>query len=100
MVDETHIEKLAALSRISILPHERAELKKDIESILSYVERIQSVSVDDMSRLKKDLVRTIMREDGNPHETGAYTKTLLEAAPNVKSNLIEVKKIIDQTEPQ
>lgn len=37
-----------------------------------------------------------MREDAEPHETGIYTKELLNEAPSVKDGYIEVKKIIDQ----
>ncbi|MBI2618019.1 Asp-tRNA(Asn)/Glu-tRNA(Gln) amidotransferase subunit GatC [Candidatus Kaiserbacteria bacterium] len=98
MVDEAHIEKLAALSHISLSSEERKRLQKDIESILSYVERIQSVSAGSAARLTKAPVRTVMREDGEPHSAGLYTTPLLEAAPRTKNNFIEVKKIIDQAD--
>lgn len=96
MTDEKHIEKLAELSRISISPEERDGLKKDIESILSYVEQIRSVSAESAQQREKTLVRNIMREDIHPHQTGMYTEELLQAAPRVKDGFVEVKKIIDQ----
>ena len=94
MNDDLSIEKLAALSRISVSKEEAEALKKDIASILSYVDQISEVSGDIEREIPEH--RNIMREDGEPHETGIYTEALLKAAPRVKDEYIEVKKIISQ----
>lgn len=94
MKDETNIEKLALLGRISVSKEEQKALKTDIDSILSYVEQIQDISAE-VSPVT-DALHNVMREDGEPHETGMHTETLLGEAPAVKDDYIEVKKIIDQ----
>ena len=98
MKDETNIEKLATLSRIYISPEERESLKSDIDSILSYIKQIQDISAGGAlnTRPKIGNLYNVMREDSEPHETGIYTEELLDEAPSVKDNYIEVKKIIDQ----
>ncbi|NQV92908.1 Asp-tRNA(Asn)/Glu-tRNA(Gln) amidotransferase subunit GatC [Candidatus Kaiserbacteria bacterium] len=98
MKDETNIEKLATLSHISISPEEQKELKADIDSILSYIEQIQNISLEHIKEAEPQVgeLYNVMREDAEPHETGIYTKELLNEAPSVKDSYIEVKKIIDQ----
>ena len=100
MKDETNIGKLARLSHISVSPEEEKILKDDIDSILSYIEQIQEISTDKTSVTshKIDDHHNVMREDGEPHETGIHTKALLGEVPSVKDNYIEVKKIINQDE--
>lgn len=96
MKDETNIEKLATLSHISVSPQEQKALKDDIDSILSYIEQIKDISTGNVAEesLEDSGLRNVMREDGEPHETGVYTEDLLHEAPSVKDNYIEVKKII------
>ncbi len=98
MKDETNIEKLASLSHISVAPEEQEELKVDIDSILSYIEQIQNISVNRTMETKTEMTKlhNVMREDIEPHESGEYTEALLNEAPSVKDNYIAVKKIIDQ----
>ncbi len=94
MKNETNIEKLAKLSRISVSEEEQKELKDDINSILSYIEQIQDIS-SEMS-LKMPEHHNIMRDDIEPHEAGEYTKDLLNEAPFVEDDYLQVKKIINQ----
>ena len=98
MSDETNIEKLATLSRISVSKEEQELLKNDIDSILSYVRQIQDISNDKdvKGSPEVDGLHNIMRKDDKPHEAGIYTEELLNEASLVKDNYIEVKKIIDQ----
>ncbi|HEC32847.1 MAG TPA: aspartyl/glutamyl-tRNA amidotransferase subunit C [Candidatus Kaiserbacteria bacterium] len=98
MKDETNIEKLATLSRLYISLEEQKSLKSDIDSILSYIKQIQDISADETLETSPKVgnLYNVMREDTEPHETGIYTEELLNEAPLVKNNYIEVKKIIDQ----
>ncbi|MEX0652398.1 MAG: Asp-tRNA(Asn)/Glu-tRNA(Gln) amidotransferase subunit GatC [Candidatus Paceibacterota bacterium] len=98
MNEEINIEKLARLSRISVTEDEKKALHADIGAILSYIEQIQEISDggEDNNILENQVVRNVLREDGEPHETGLYTKDLLQEAPLVIDGYIAVKKIIDQ----
>ena len=94
MKNEINIKRLAELSRINVSDQEESALRADIDSILSYVEHITNVSSDLSSEIG-DLYN-VMREDGEPHKTGLYTKDLLKESSLVNGDYIEVKKIINQ----
>ena len=78
MKDETNIEKLATLSRISVSKEEQEAIKTDINSILSYIEQIKDISTDKSLETSPEMGEhyNVMREDGEPHETGLHTKEL------------------------
>ncbi len=95
MSDTSHIEKLAALSRITLTQEELEGLAEDIEAILGYVEQIQEVSTHTEVG-DNGLVHNVMREDGEPHEPGVHSEALLKQAPATKNGFFEVKKVIDQ----
>jgi aspartyl-tRNA(Asn)/glutamyl-tRNA(Gln) amidotransferase subunit C len=94
MIDDATIKKLALLSRISITDTEVEALKGDFEKILSYVEQIQGVS--ESAPAPAPLLKNVMREDGEPHETGKYSEALINEAPAKRDGYVEVRKIIDQ----
>lgn len=87
------IEKLAELSRIELLDNEAEKVLSDMENIVSFVDQIQKADVD-ITDPKAGVIRNIMREDGEPHESGKYTEDILREAPKTRDNYIEVKKIL------
>ncbi len=88
------IKKLSALARVAVSESERAELEKEIPEILSFVDQIQSAG----GEVKKETGRhyNIMREDGEPHESGAHTDEILAEMPDTKDGYLKVRKIIQQ----
>lgn len=92
-MEKQELEKLAALVRIAVSSEDLAKLHKDMESILKYVSQIQDIADVD-SEGAEIKPRTPLREDGNPHKSGAYTEELLKEAPQLKDNYVKVKKII------
>jgi aspartyl-tRNA(Asn)/glutamyl-tRNA(Gln) amidotransferase subunit C len=95
MIDIKEIEKLAALSRLAVSPEEKEALRKDIDSILGYIDQIKKATVSGVV-LTQEIpdVRNIMREDTDPHESGLFTEDLLAAAPAREKNYLKVKKIL------
>ena len=87
------IENLAKLCRIELTNDEKKELSGEMDSILDFVNQIQTVNVGDKKESIGQL-RNIMREDKNPHESGLYTKDILEEAPKTENGYIRVKKIL------
>lgn len=87
------VRKLAALSRISLSPEEEVSMQSDISSILGYVDQINKADLKDgpAEILER---KNVWREDGDAHETGAYTDTLLANAPSRDGNYVKVKKIL------
>lgn len=86
------VEALAKLAKLEVSPEELSRLGKEIPDILRFVETIQEVSENvpqgDVAH------RNVMREDADPHETGLYTKDLLDAAPAQKDGRIVVKQVL------
>src|SRR3990167_2135417 len=88
---------IAALARLARLEVSDAELKKletEIPDILAFVETIQKADVP--TEAKTDGLRNVMRADENPHDSGKYTKTLLDAAPAREGNRVAVKQVISR----
>ncbi len=90
---------LAKLARISIDDNEAESLSHEFDAILSYFEEIKKL--DHKSSTYKALpcredsaVVNMMREDNESHESGIYTKKILEQAPSREGDYIKVKKIL------
>lgn len=95
MISKEEIEKLAELSRIEVTEDEKKKLINDIESILGYVSEIQEVATTEPVSEVGDL-RNVMREDGEPHESGLYTKDIMKEVPKKEKGYLKVKKILTQ----
>ena len=105
MIERKNVEKLAALARITIPEKEIEKVRTDIDTILAYVDQIKEAN--DLAVGNKDVVvpvglhnyasvvKNVMREDGEPHESGKYTDALLKSAPKTADGYIEVKKILN-----
>lgn len=89
------IDRFAHLARIELSPEFKGRLENELDEILSYVERVETIVGDAKHALGTPLHRNVLREDAEPHEGGVYTKALLDAAPHQKGQHIAVKKIID-----
>ena len=94
MIRIEDVEKLARLSRIALTADEKESLRKAMDSILDYVAQVQTVSAELVLEKKAGMLRNVMREDANPHESGIFTEALLRAAPQREGNYIRVKKIL------
>lgn len=94
MISLKEIEKLALLSRIELSAEEKEAFRKDMDAILGYVEQVQKVSATTDLGKKAGLVRNVLREDSNPHESGIHTETLVSSAPKRDGNYVKVKKIL------
>ncbi|MGB4076228.1 MAG: Asp-tRNA(Asn)/Glu-tRNA(Gln) amidotransferase GatCAB subunit C [Minisyncoccia bacterium] len=93
MASEDEVQKLAALARLSIQEEDLARFAKDFESILSYIGQIETLNIPkDTKPLAR--ARNVFREDGEPHETGMYTKILAAAFPEREGDALKVKKIL------
>ena len=94
MVTREEIENLAALSRISLTTEEAEKMRGEFDAILEYVAAIQKIPSLTKAGRSSIAPVNVMREDANPHESGAYTDALLSAAPTREGQYIRVKKIL------
>lgn len=93
MASVDDVRKLAALSRLSVSDAELETFSKEFEGILSYVGQIDELSVAGAGT-ERPALRNVMREDGEPHERGRYTKQLTAQFPEKDGDLLSVKQII------
>lgn len=87
------VNKLATLARIEMSAEEKQEFLQNMESILGYVDQIKKATVEGIEREIGD-VRNVMREDADPHESGAYTDKILAQAPGTQDGFLKVKQIL------
>lgn len=93
MASADDVIRLAALARIRVDDAELERFSKEFESILAYVGQIEKLEVTaDPDR--RPQVRNVLREDGEPHETGMHTKKLTAQFPEREGGYLKVKKII------
>jgi len=84
------LDSVAKIARISLNPEEKANLRKDIESILLTFKEIQDVKVDE-----DELYYVVdhphpLREDGTPVQS--ETKGIMDNVPQKDGQLIKVPK--------
>lgn len=96
MITIDEIEKLASLARIKLSEEEKTVLQKDVGAILGFVSQIKDVGAESAERtaVSAGAPMNVMREDGEPHESGIYTERLLSAAPQREGQYVRVKKIL------
>lgn len=97
MITREEVKKLAELSRMKVSDEELELFAKEIDSILGYVEQIKNASSS--VNIEKDFpgnaLKNVMREDENPHESGAYTKEIVAEFPEKgDKNELKVKNIL------
>lgn len=94
-MDKEKVLNLAKLARVGLEDEEAESLSREFDAILNYVGEVKSVKVlPSISDLQGDALINVMREDTKPHESGFYTKKILEQAPAREGDYIKVKKIL------
>lgn len=93
MITKEDIEKLASLGRLKLSPAEKETLRKDLSSVLTYIDEIKAVSAKKLVRQKASY-RNILRLDADPHRGGEFSSALVKAAPASLGGFLKVKKIL------
>lgn len=87
------MKKLAELARIEVSSEEQKKLLKDLDSILDYVNQIQSAPTKE-AEVVEPVLRNVFREDKEPHKPEKYSDALLNEAPKKEDRYVKVKKIL------
>jgi aspartyl-tRNA(Asn)/glutamyl-tRNA(Gln) amidotransferase subunit C len=85
------IQRLADLARINITKEEEESFRKDLESIVLFVDQIKSRDVS-LTSVTPDRVN-VFRDDVVAPLSSAYS--LVETAPSHKDGFIKVPKVIE-----
>lgn len=94
LVLDVDVKHLAQLARIAVSDEELAQLEKEVPAILGFVEQIGEAGGEVQKEAGAHY--NVLREDGDPHEPGAFTKELLDAMPDTKDGYLKTRKIIQQ----
>jgi aspartyl-tRNA(Asn)/glutamyl-tRNA(Gln) amidotransferase subunit C len=93
-MEKKDILHLARLSRIAISDEEAEAFTKEIDSVLSYVSVVDSITADSSLTKKVGARFNMFREDVVTNEPESHTKALLAEAPKTKGRHLAVKKIL------
>ena len=93
MATTEEVKKLAALARIRVEDSELEKFTSEFDAILKYVGQLESLQLP-ASSSQPPALRNVMREDGEPHVSGAYTEKLAEQFPAREGDALSVKQII------
>jgi aspartyl/glutamyl-tRNA(Asn/Gln) amidotransferase C subunit len=94
-MDRDEVIKLSKLARIEIGDTEAEKLSKEFGTILSYVGEVQGIVSNKLgSKIDVPIPHNMMREDGEPHESGLYTEAILANAPAREGDYVKVKNIL------
>ena len=94
MATTEDVKKLAALARIRVGDAELEKFTSEFDAILEYIGQLEVLDVSHDKDVQKPPLRNVMRPDGEPHETGKYTKKLTEQFPARVADALSVKQII------
>lgn len=95
MISIEEVEKLAQLARIELGDEEKEQFQKEIGAILDYVSELKEAPADGGETVATPEHVNQLREDEKPHETGLYSKELIEEAPRSEKGFVKVKKIFE-----
>lgn len=95
MATTEEVKKLAALARIRIEGAELEKFTREFDAILAYVGQLEKLNLPQGDTLRqKPALRNVMRVDGEPHATGAFTEALVAQFPSHEGDALSVKQII------
>jgi aspartyl-tRNA(Asn)/glutamyl-tRNA(Gln) amidotransferase subunit C len=94
MASADEVKKLAALARINIAEDKLASFAAEFDGVLTYVGKLNELSLPHTAARVQPVVRNVLREDGEPHAKGKFTEKLVEQFPDADGNYLRVKQII------
>jgi aspartyl/glutamyl-tRNA(Asn/Gln) amidotransferase C subunit len=89
------IAALAKLARLELSAEEMEKLGSEFPALLEFVDTIAKADITGVKESK--VLRNIMREDTQPHESGIHTEALLSQAPRRAGDRIAVKQVVSRT---
>ncbi len=86
------LKKLALLARVDLTDAEIDGFSRDLDSILGYVDQINSADVSGVGAAP--LQYNVARSDENPNPSGQYSEKMLADAPETQDGFYKVPKIL------
>ena len=94
-ITNRQVEHIARLSRLRLTKEEGAQIRKDLNAILEYVDVLSEVDTDDVAPMHHVMeMKNVLRED--TVEKSAGTEDILENAPEREKDYFKVPKILER----
>lgn len=93
-MNENEVRHLATLARLDLTDAEIAAYTKDIQGILTLVDKFRDVEVSADGVVESAHVRNVFRDDEPVLEAGTYTDVLVAEMPESHNGYNKVKKIL------
>lgn len=93
MASTEDVRKLAALARLSLSEEQMAAFAQEFDAIIGYVGQLEALELPSLEAQVPEH-RNVLRVDGTPHESGKYTKQIVEQFPAREGDYLSVKQII------
>jgi len=94
MIPMKEIKHLAELSRLSIPEESLDDFAKELDSILTYISQIESLTIPAEVSSTSPVLHNVFRDDENPLVPGTHTEVITEAFPAREGEALSVKQII------
>lgn len=95
MATAEEVKKLAELARIKINDADLGKFTSEFDAILAYVGQLEQLDLPQGDALRdKPALRNVMRIDGEPHPSGAFTERITGQFPARDGDALAVKQII------
>ncbi|HEX5774985.1 MAG TPA: Asp-tRNA(Asn)/Glu-tRNA(Gln) amidotransferase subunit GatC [Candidatus Paceibacterota bacterium] len=93
MASPEEVKRLAALARVRVPEEKISAFAAEFDAILAYIGKLEELSLAHETP-KSGAVRNVLREDGEPHASGAFTEKLVQQFPDSEGDYLSVKQIL------
>ena len=93
-VDKDTVRRIAKLARLALDDAQAAEMEKELNALLSWVEQLTEVNVEGVAPMTSVVERRLrMREDAVTD--GGYPDDLMKNAPAAENHFFVVPKVVE-----
>ena len=93
-IDKNQVKKVAKLSRISLEDNKIDSLSKDLDSILTFVEKLNELDTKEIKTLKSIADKTLETRDDTVSD-GQIKDQILKNSPEKNEDFFIVPKVVD-----
>ena len=93
-IDKSQVKKVAKLSRISLDDNKINSLSKDLDSILTFVEKLNELDTKEIKTLKSIADKTLEARNDIVHD-GKIKNDILKNSPEKNEDFFIVPKVIE-----
>lgn len=93
MISKEEVQHIAKLARLELSAKEIEKLRKELSSILDYMEMLNEVNIKGVNPTSHSMeVKNVTREDEK--RSSGLGRELVEAAPEYKEGYVKVKPVL------